>query len=40
MDGGIIDRPIDYQTLLGFYGICAAKPGTEAVPGDCFTALP
>lgn len=40
LDGEIVDRPIDYETLLGFYGICEAKPGMEAVSGDCFTVLP
>jgi Sporulation and spore germination len=39
MGGGIDDRAIDYDTLHG-YNVCAAKPGTEAVPGDCFAALP
>jgi hypothetical protein len=38
--GNIVDRPHDYDQLLGFFQICTAKPGTEAVPGDCFTALP
>ena len=38
--GNIRDDPIDYDRLRGFFHICAAKPGTEAVPGDCFTALP
>jgi hypothetical protein len=36
----VIDRPWDYDALLGLNGICDAKPGTEAVPGDCFSALP
>ncbi len=40
MEGNIRDDPIDYDRLRGFFHICAAKPGTEAVPGDCFTALP
>lgn len=40
MKGNIRDDPIDYDRLRGFLHICAAKPGTEAVPGDCFTALP
>jgi len=36
----VLDRPWDYKTLLSLEGICATKPGTEAVPGDCFSALP
>ena len=40
MGGNIRDDPIDYNRLRGFFHICSAKPGTEAVPGDCFTALP
>ena len=40
MGGGVLDRPWDYSLLLGLQGICTARPGTEAVPGDCFTALP
>lgn len=40
MKGHIRDDPIDYDCLRGFLHICAAKPGTEAVSGDCFTALP
>ena len=40
LEGNIRDDPIDYDLLRGFFHICAAKPGTEAVPGDCFTALP
>jgi len=40
LEGNIRDDPIDYDRLRGFFHICAAKPGTEAVPGDCFTALP
>jgi hypothetical protein len=40
MQGVVPDRPHDYRELLGFYRICAAEPGTEAVEGDCFTALP
>ena len=40
MEGNIRDDPIDYDRLRGFFHVCAAKPGTEAVPGDCFTALP
>jgi hypothetical protein len=39
-EGNIRNDPIDYDRLRGFFHICAAKPGTEAVPGDCFTALP
>ncbi|HEX6506033.1 MAG TPA: GerMN domain-containing protein [Chloroflexota bacterium] len=38
--GGMPDRPHDYGELLGFYRVCASKPGTETVEGDCFTALP
>jgi spore germination protein GerM len=38
--GNIRDDPIDYERLRGFFHICTAEPGTEAVPGDCFTALP
>jgi hypothetical protein len=40
MQGNIRDDPIDYERLRGFFHVCTAKPGTEAVPGDCFTALP
>lgn len=40
MRGGIENVPYGYDDLLGFYGICTAKPGTEAVPGECFSALP
>lgn len=39
MEGGIDTRPVDYDTLEGF-NVCAAKPGTEAVRGVCFSALP
>jgi spore germination protein GerM len=38
--GGILDRAYDLQALHGFNEICTAAPGTEAVPGDCFTAFP
>jgi hypothetical protein len=38
--GGVQDVAYDYPKLLGFYRVCVAKPGTETVPGDCFTALP
>lgn len=40
MRGEMLDRPHDYAELLAFYRICAAKAGTEAVEGDCFSALP
>ena len=40
LEGNILDDAIDYDRLRGFFQICAAKRGTEAVPGDCFTALP
>jgi spore germination protein GerM len=40
LQGNIRDDPIDYERLRGFFHICAAVPGTETVPGDCFTALP
>ncbi len=40
MRGNIRDDPVDYVRLRGFLHVCAAKAGTEAVPGDCFTALP
>jgi spore germination protein GerM len=40
MQGGISNRPYDYDAMLGWSHVCAAKPGTEAVPGDCFSALP
>jgi hypothetical protein len=36
----VLDRPWDYEALLDLNEICTAKPGTEAVPGDCFSALP
>lgn len=39
MMGGVDEDPYGYEDLLGFH-ICSAKPGTEAVPGDCFDALP
>jgi len=39
-EGNIRDDPIDYDRLRGFWHICTAKPGTEAVEGDCFSALP
>jgi len=39
MQGDHRDDPIDYERLRGFFGICTAKPGTEAVLGDCSTAL-
>jgi spore germination protein GerM len=38
--GKLIDRAWDYSTLVGLHKICAAKPGTEGIPGDCFQALP
>jgi Sporulation and spore germination len=38
MQGRIHDGPYNYDDL--FYQICSAKPGTEDVPGDCFSALP
>lgn len=40
MEGNVSDGAIDYDRLRGFFHICAARPGTETVPGDCFTALP
>ena len=40
MSGGVADVAYGYKNLLGFTRICAAKPGTEAVEGDCFSALP
>jgi len=40
MQGNVRDDPIDYDRLRGFFDICAATPGTEAVPGNCFSALP
>jgi len=40
MEGNVRDDAIDYDRLRGFFQICAAKRGTEAVSGDCFTALP
>ena len=40
MEGGILDEAYDYGDLLGFYGICTAKPNTETVVDECFTALP
>ena len=39
LEGNTRDDAIDYDRLRGFFQICAAKRGTEAVPGDCFTAL-
>jgi spore germination protein GerM len=40
MDGSIENRPYGYDDLLAFFHVCAAKPRTEAVPGECFSALP
>jgi spore germination protein GerM len=40
MSGGVDDVAYGYDNLLGFFEICAAKPGTEAVADDCFSALP
>jgi spore germination protein GerM len=40
LEGNVRDDAIDYERLRGFFHICAAAPGTEAVPRDCFTALP
>src|SRR5919198_6297213 len=40
LHGHVIDVPHTYGELLGFYQICASAPGTETVPGDCFSALP
>jgi hypothetical protein len=40
MEGGISNRFYDYDAMLGWSHVCAAKSGTEAVPGDCFSALP
>lgn len=40
MEGGISNRPYDYDAMLGWSHVCAAKPGTEAVPDDCVSALP
>ena len=40
MEGGISNRFYDYDAMLGWSHVCAAKAGTEAVPGDCFSALP
>jgi spore germination protein GerM len=38
-DGSVVDRAIDYGVLVG-WDVCEAKPGTEDVPGECFTAVP
>ena len=40
MSGGVMNVAYGYDDLLGFFRICSSKPGTEAVEGDCFTALP
>jgi spore germination protein GerM len=40
LQGGVQDVAYDYSKLLGFYQVCVAKPGTETVPAECFTALP
>jgi hypothetical protein len=40
MSGGVMDVSYGYDDLLGLFRVCSAKPGTEAVEGDCFTALP
>jgi hypothetical protein len=40
MDGSIENVAYGYDDMLAFFHICTAKPGTEAVPGDCFSALP
>jgi hypothetical protein len=39
MEGRVVDRPTDYERLLGFW-IGTAEPGTETVVGDYFKALP
>jgi hypothetical protein len=39
MQGDIVDQPTDYERLSGFW-IGASAPGTEAVIGDSFQALP
>lgn len=38
MSGGIADVAYDEDDLLGFDRVCAARPGTETVEGDCFSA--
>jgi hypothetical protein len=40
MSGGTADIAYGYDTLVGFSRICSSRPGTEAVEGDCFSALP
>jgi hypothetical protein len=40
MDGSIENVPYGYDDMLAFSRICTAKPGTEATPGECFSALP
>jgi spore germination protein GerM len=39
MDGRVLDRSYDYDYLVGLE-VCAPAPGTEAVRGDCFRAVP
>lgn len=40
MSGGVDDEAYGYDKLLGFSRVCAGKPGTEIVEGNCFSALP
>jgi spore germination protein GerM len=40
MSGGMLDEAYDLNRLVGFFHVCAAVPGTEAIPGDCFSAVP
>jgi spore germination protein GerM len=40
MRGGVENRPYDYDDMVAFYNVCSSKPGTETVPGECFSALP
>ena len=39
MEGRVVDRPTDYERLLGFW-IGTAEAGTGTVVGDYFKALP
>lgn len=40
MTGQVDTTAYDYGDLRSFYDICGAAPGTEAVPVNCFNALP
>jgi hypothetical protein len=39
-EGEVRKAPYEYRSLFGWTRVCEAKPGTEATPGRCFSALP